>query len=66
MKYKKRDIPSIEAFPVKGCEITISKPDGSFARAKDGDWIAKGINGELYPIENEIFMKLYEVDNAGN
>jgi hypothetical protein len=64
MKYKKRDSVSIEAFPVKGCEITISKPDGSFARAKDGDWLVRGINGELYPVENEIFCKLYEVDNA--
>jgi hypothetical protein len=64
MKYKKRDNVSIEAFPVKGCEITISKPDRSFAVAKDGDWLVKGISGELYPVENETFLKLYEVDNA--
>lgn len=64
MRYKIKGPVCIEAFPVKGCEITITKPGGEIAIAADGDWIARAINGELYPIENELFMKLYEVDNA--
>lgn len=64
MKYKKKDNVSVEALHVKGCEITISKPDGQFSIAKDGDWIVKGPTGELYPVENKIFQKTYEVENA--
>ena len=26
-----------------------------------GDWIVEGINGEFYPIKNDIFEKTYEV-----
>ena len=25
-----------------------------------GDWIIKGINGEVYPIKNDIFKKTYD------
>jgi hypothetical protein len=25
-----------------------------------GDWIIKGVNGELYPCRNDIFIKTYE------
>jgi hypothetical protein len=67
MRYKKKDNVCIEAFPVKGCEIVISKPNGEFAVALDGDWLVRGIKGDLYPIENKNFMKLYEViPDAGN
>ena len=27
---------------------------------KAGDWLAKGVNGELYPIANDVFEKTYE------
>lgn len=30
-------------------------------RAKKGDWIIKGINGEYYPCKPDIFEKTYEV-----
>ena len=29
-------------------------------RADIGDWIIKGINGELYPCKPDIFKKTYE------
>ena len=29
-------------------------------RANIGDWIIKGVNGEFYPIKDEIFLKTYE------
>ena len=25
-----------------------------------GDWIIRGVNGEFYPIKNDIFLKTYE------
>ena len=33
-------------------------------RADYGDWIIRGVNGELYPIKDEIFRKTYEVVDA--
>lgn len=30
-------------------------------RIGDGDWLIKGVNGELYPCRDEIFKKTYEV-----
>lgn len=29
-------------------------------KADKGDWIIKGVNGEFYPIKNDIFEKSYE------
>lgn len=29
-------------------------------KAQIGDWIAKGIKGEIYPIKHEIFVGLYD------
>jgi hypothetical protein len=26
----------------------------------EGDWIIKGVNGEFYPVKNDIFLKTYE------
>lgn len=28
--------------------------------ARQGDWIIKGVNGEFYPCNNEIFIKTYQ------
>lgn len=28
--------------------------------AHSGDWIIKGVNGELYPCRDDIFKKTYE------
>ena len=35
-------------------------------RGKAGDWLAKGINNELYPINAEVFEKSYEEVDGGN
>ena len=58
MKYRKRSL-EVEAFPVKGCEILIVTAEGEI-RAKEGYWIVKGIQGEIYPVKDEIFLKTYE------
>lgn len=29
-------------------------------KAKEGDWIIKGVNDEFYPCANDIFLKTYE------
>ena len=29
--------------------------------AKIGDWIIKGVNGEIYPCKDDIFKKTYEI-----
>jgi hypothetical protein len=28
--------------------------------ANDGDWVMRGVNGELYPCTNEVFEQTYE------
>ena len=30
-------------------------------QGKAGDWLVVGVNGEMYPIDNEIFQKTYDV-----
>lgn len=42
---------------VYGC--TIDTPEGRM-RAKLGDYIIRGVNGELYPCKPDIFLKTYE------
>ena len=39
--------------------IEIETLEGTM-RADIGDWIIKGINGELYPCKPDIFKKTYE------
>jgi len=41
-------------------EITIGTLEGNM-KAKIGDWIIKGVNGEMYPCKDDIFQKTYEV-----
>ena len=40
--------------------MDIKTPEGTM-RANDGDYIIKGINGEIYPCKPDIFEKTYEV-----
>lgn len=40
-------------------EVTINTLEGEMT-APRGDWIIKGIEGELYPCKNSIFEKTYE------
>jgi len=39
--------------------MLISTLEGTMAADK-GDYIIKGVNGEFYPIKEEIFLKTYE------
>ena len=42
-----------------GFYVLISTLEGDM-KARWNDWIIKGVNGEIYPIKNEIFLKTYE------
>lgn len=46
------------AYFVPGC-VYIHTPEGVMA-AMTGDWIIKGIKGELYPCKPDIFAATYE------
>lgn len=39
--------------------IVIKTLEGDM-RAVPGDWIIKGVNGEFYPVKDDIFQKTYE------
>ena len=41
------------------CEMIIKTLEGSM-KANQGDYIIKGINGEIYPCKPDIFEKTYE------
>jgi hypothetical protein len=44
---------------LRGGELFISTLEGEM-RADVGDWIIKGVNGEIYPCKPDIFAKTYE------
>ena len=56
-KYRKRPVV-IEAYQTDK-EMEISTLEGTM-KANVGDWIIKGVNGELYPCKPDIFAKTYE------
>lgn len=39
--------------------LMIHTPEG-WMKANKGDWVIKGVNGELYPCKPDIFEKTYE------
>lgn len=41
-------------------DLLINTLDG-WMRCKKGDWIMRGVDGELYPIKNTILKKSYDV-----
>lgn len=41
--------------------LVIDTLEGSML-ASPGDWIIKGVNGEYYPVKDEIFRKTYEIE----
>ncbi len=43
----------------KGGDIIIHTLEGEM-RARPGDWIIKGVQGEFYPCKNDIFEATYE------
>lgn len=42
-----------------GCDVIVSTLEGQM-KASVGDYIIKGVNGELYPCKPDIFEKTYE------
>lgn len=44
-------------FDSDGCLLV--RTYGGNLRAKVGDWIIKGVNGEFYPIDAEVFQATY-------
>ena len=49
-----------DIFEVKGDGLIIKTLEGDM-RASIGDWIIKGVQGELYPCKPDIFEKTYEL-----
>lgn len=50
--------PAIEFAPTLG-SLTIPTLEGDMT-ASPGDWIIRGVNGEIYPCKPDIFEKTYE------
>ena len=46
----------LESMPPIGLIETL---EGSM-QLRSGDWLIRGVNGELYPCKNDIFQKTYE------
>ncbi|HEU4856033.1 MAG TPA: hypothetical protein VFS86_01890 [Rhodanobacteraceae bacterium] len=56
------DIDGVRYYPhaVVGGECCyVNTPEGKM-RAKPGDWIIRGVKGELYPCSAEVFAITYE------
>ena len=45
--------------PLIGYDLTINTLEGAMV-AQPGDWIIKGVKGELYPCKPDIFEATYE------
>jgi len=43
--------------------IIIQTPEGAM-KARNGDWIIRGIKGEFYPCKHDIFKQTYEPAGA--
>ncbi len=57
---KKRDVCFVNYEADKICVMLINTLEGSM-KANQGDYIIKGINGEIYPCKPDIFEKTYEL-----
>lgn len=51
---------SLVAVNPLGSTLFITTLEGEM-KASAGDWIIKGVNGELYPCKPDIFEKTYEI-----
>ena len=56
-KFIKKQIPVI-AYQTKE-DMVIKTLEGDM-KAKKGDWIVTGVDGEQYPVKKEIFERTYE------
>ncbi len=43
-----------------GFYLLIQTPEGDM-RVNEGDWLIKGVVGEIYPCKDKIFQKTYEL-----
>jgi hypothetical protein len=70
-KFKKGTIPDLEyqqakkkPIPVRCIQINepfeVETLEG-IMKGQPGDWLMVGINGEMYPIADEIFKKTYDL-----
>ncbi|PRS47537.1 hypothetical protein [Bacillus sp. MZGC1] len=57
MKYRKKPVV-VEAYQIDK-EMDIETLEGTM-KASPGDWIIKGVHGEIYPCKPDIFEKTYE------
>ncbi|MBT8303415.1 MAG: PGDYG domain-containing protein [Bacteroidia bacterium] len=70
-KFKKGNPPDVtyqlarkKPIPIKCIQIdepfTVETMEG-LMKGKKGDWLVIGIHGEMYPIDNDIFVKTYDL-----
>jgi len=62
ISYKATPYATILTGTAKGVEIaemTIKTPEG-IVTAHEGDWIIRGVEGEVYPCKDDGFRKTYE------
>jgi hypothetical protein len=45
-------------------EFRVNSLEGDYAQGKAGDYLMRGINGELYICDREIFEKTYDFVNV--
>lgn len=48
-----------DAIVFRGVEVFIQTLEGDM-RVNDGDWVIKGVQGELYPCKPDIFTATYD------
>lgn len=71
LTFKKNTIPDLEfnkaikkPLPIKCIQINepfvVETLEGKM-KGKKGDWLMVGINGEMYPIDDSIFKKTYNL-----
>jgi hypothetical protein len=71
LKFKKTDKPQLpfkkaikKPIPIQCIQIhepfQVETMEGTM-KGKKGDWLIVGVNGEMYPIDNDIFKKTYDL-----
>lgn len=53
------EIGKYSSFKIENGQLTILTLEGEM-KCSIGDWIIRGIKGELYPCKPDIFEKIYE------
>ena len=60
-KYRKKPV-TVEAYQTD-VELEIETLEGTM-KANKGDWIIKGVKGELYPCKPDVFAMTYEKNDG--